>query len=162
MPIYGSYWFLLKENYRYTHIALGNLAKKYKTDILGLHLGNNPTVATFSYDLSKEMLTRDEFTGRNDTIIVRQRGLGKLLGIFFGLNWKEHRWFALRNLRDFGFGRRSAKVEDFTEYELKSLIETFMREPTTEEKVTGFRFFLFRVFNHKFKHYYIEISFMFG
>lgn len=56
------------------------MAKKYKTDVLGLYLGDTPTIVPMSYDLCKEALTKEEFFGRVDNIIVRRRGLGQLRG----------------------------------------------------------------------------------
>lgn len=55
-------------------------AKRYKSNILGFYFGDSPLVVTMDYELSKELLTREEFQGRNETIINRTRGLGKLLG----------------------------------------------------------------------------------
>lgn len=135
MPIYGSYWFILLANYKYLHKALHYLSKKYKTKVLGFYLGNVTSIATFNYALCKEVLTRDEFNSRPDPIVVWERGLGKLLGIFFGVNWKEQRWFGLRYLRDFGFGRRSYKVEDYTEVEIKNIIQLFTTEPKDNDRV---------------------------
>lgn len=71
---------MLQENYKFAHLSLITLAKRYKTNILGIYLGKFPTVVTFSYDLCKEMLTREEFTGRPDTILIRERGLRELKG----------------------------------------------------------------------------------
>lgn len=59
------------------------LGKKYKTDILGLFLGNFPAVVTLNMELSKELLTREEFIGRVDTILVRTRSFGDLKGTCF-------------------------------------------------------------------------------
>ena len=73
---------MLKENYNFAHLALEALGKRYKTDILGVFLGDFPTVVTFSHELCKELLTRDEFTGRNDTIVTRTRSMGEKRGTF--------------------------------------------------------------------------------
>jgi hypothetical protein len=83
LPLWGSYWFLLKENYNLSHLAMAALGKKYKTDILGLFLGNFPAVVTLNIELSKELLTREEFIGRVDTILVRTRSFGDLKGTCF-------------------------------------------------------------------------------
>lgn len=117
-------------------MAIEKLAKKYNTDLLGFYLGDTPTIVPISNDLCKEVLTREEFAGRNDTIITRLRGLGGPRGIFFldGPAWKFHRRFTLRNLRDFGFGRRSDKVESFVIDEIKNVIELISNEPKNEDK----------------------------
>ena len=62
------------------HLSMESLAKQYKTDILGLFLGDFPTVVTLSHELTKEMLSRDEFVGRVDTVIVRVRSRGEPKG----------------------------------------------------------------------------------
>ncbi|RZC31857.1 cytochrome P450 304a1, partial [Asbolus verrucosus] len=135
LPLWGSYWFMLKENYNFAHLSLESLGKRYKTDILGLFLGDTPTVVTFSYDLCKELLTKEEFIGRNDTIIVRTRSLGDLKGIFFvdGPFWKEQRRFSLRHMRDYGFGRRSEVIENFVTDEVNYLINFLNNEPGSDD-----------------------------
>jgi cytochrome P450 len=135
LPLWGSYWFLLKENYNLSHLAMAALGKKYKTDILGLFLGNFPAVVTLNIELSKELLTREEFIGRVDTILVRTRSFGDLKGIFFadGPVWKEHRRFSLRHMRDFGFGRRSDVMENFISEEITYLIDFLKNEPKEKD-----------------------------
>lgn len=58
--------------------------------MLGFFLGSVPTVVAFDYETIKEIETRPEFLGRMDTIVARERGLGKLLGMYviphFNLN----------------------------------------------------------------------------
>ncbi|EEZ99196.1 cytochrome P450 304E1 [Tribolium castaneum] len=132
LPIWGSYWFLLKENYNLLHLSFETLGKRYKTDILGFFLGNAPTVVTLSYELTKEMLSRDEFMGRNDTIIVQTRSRGSPKGIFFtdGPVWKQQRRFALRHMRDYGFGRRSENMENLAHQETNYLIDFLTKEPS--------------------------------
>ncbi|XP_063909187.1 probable cytochrome P450 304a1 [Zophobas morio] len=135
LPIWGSYWFLLKENYNMLHLSMESLAKQYKTDILGLFLGDFPTVVTLSHELTKEMLSRDEFVGRVDTVIVRVRSRGEPKGIFFsdGSFWKTHRKFSLRHLRDYGFGRRSDVMENYVADEVNYLLNFLTSEPTKDD-----------------------------
>ena len=45
-------------------------------------MGSVPTVVAFDYETIKEIETRPEFLGRMDTIVARERGLGKLLGMY--------------------------------------------------------------------------------
>lgn len=116
--------------------------KKYKTNVLGFYLGPQPCIATYGYDLCKEVLTRDEFNARTDSIVFNVRGFGTLPGVIFGTNWKEQRWIGLRYMRDFGFGRRSFKVEDYTEGEIKNLIELFTSEPNPQTRVISIFFFV--------------------
>lgn len=135
LPLWGSYWYILKENYHHLHKAFVSLGKKYKTEVLGVYLGDFPTVIALNHELSKELLTREEFLGRPDTCIARERGFGELIGIFFieGPKWKEQRRFALRHMRDFGFGRRSERMEDFVRGETSKLIEQLTLEPGVKD-----------------------------
>ncbi|KAJ9576647.1 hypothetical protein L9F63_025457 [Diploptera punctata] len=80
LPIYGSYWFLLLINYKYTFKAVDYLARKYRTNVLGLFMGSMPTVVACDYDSIQEVLTKSEFQGRVDSFVTRDRQLGKLIG----------------------------------------------------------------------------------
>lgn len=46
-----------------------------------------------------------------------------------GLQWKDQRRFALRHLRDFGFGRRFSELEMDIADELKQLIDIIKNGP---------------------------------
>ena len=80
LPIHGANWLLLLSNWTYVHKAIENMRCRYKTRILGFYLGAIPTVIACDYESIKEVETRPEFLGRMDTIVARERGLGKLLG----------------------------------------------------------------------------------
>lgn len=61
------------------------------------------------------------------------------LGIFFteGPLWFEQRRFALRNLRDFGFGRRQDELEAELQDEILNLIDLLKNGPKYDfEKVS--------------------------
>ncbi|KAK5638647.1 hypothetical protein RI129_012942 [Pyrocoelia pectoralis] len=135
LPIWGGYWFLLMANYNFVHKAIDVLAKLYNSDIVGIFFGNTPVVHITGYNLVKEALTRDEFVGRCDIYVTRYRSMGELLGIAFndGDYWKEQRRFALRHLRDFGFGRRFSLTEQLLESEVKSLIEFINSVPHPDD-----------------------------
>lgn len=69
-----------------------------------------------------------------------------LLGIFFteGQIWYEQRRYALRNLRDFGFGRRHDELENEIQDEMLNLVDLLKNGPKHEfEKVsTSFSFII--------------------
>ncbi|XP_019865636.1 probable cytochrome P450 304a1 [Aethina tumida] len=136
LPIWGSYWYLLKKDYYFPHKALESLGKQYDTDILGFYLGDFPAITTMNYRTCKRLLLKEEFNGRNDTIIIRERGLGAPRGIFFldGPDWREQRRFTLRNLREFGFGRRSVNIENFVTDEIKGIMDLVTSNPPEEFK----------------------------
>lgn len=106
-------------------------------------MGDFPSIAAFDYETCKEILARPEFTLRPFPIVVYERCMGKFGGIFFGNEWREQRWLGLRYLRDFGFGRRSYKIENYTENEIRHLIDTFMSDPKKENQACFFLDFNF-------------------
>jgi cytochrome P450 len=81
--VWGSYWFVLQQNYKYLHIAFHKLAQKYKTAILGLHFGPYPTVVVNDYDSVRQVLTRPEFQGRLQVPVFDMRTYNKHLGAYF-------------------------------------------------------------------------------
>lgn len=81
------------------------------------------------------MLFSPDFDGRNDFLIGRLREPDfKKRGIFFldGSYWNDQRRFSLRNLRDFGFGRRFEEYEVEVREELESLVEMIKTGPKYE------------------------------
>lgn len=73
----------------------------------------------------------------------------KFLGFFFteGHLWHEQRRFALRNLRDFGFGRRQDELESEIHDEILNLIDLIKNGPKYDfEKVQNF----FLLFNYNY------------
>uniref|UniRef100_A0A1L8E4N0 Putative cytochrome n=1 Tax=Nyssomyia neivai TaxID=330878 RepID=A0A1L8E4N0_9DIPT len=114
IPIFGSYLFLLLINHKELHKAVLILCKWYKSKTIGLYVGGAPTIVCNEYEGVKEILNRSEFDGRPDIYLARMRDPNhNLRGIFFvdGGFWKDQRRFALRHLRDYGFGRRFAELE---------------------------------------------------
>lgn len=135
LPLWGSYWFLLLENYHFIHLAAASVAKRYCTCLLGLHLGPFPTVVANSYHTVREVFTRPEFASRPDLVQVRARAYGQRLGIFFsdGQHWVEQKRFFLRNMRDFGFGRRYQRMEQVLREEAEDLVALGRGEWTDED-----------------------------
>ena len=99
------------------HGILHNIEKYGK--IVGFYIGSKPFVVVADFDMIKELLKRDEFAGRPATrpICDARPGYnsatagdldGRPPGVLLsqGSYWREQRRFLLRNLRDFGFGKR--------------------------------------------------------
>ena len=99
------------------HGILHNVQKYGK--IIGFYMGSRRFVVAADYDMIKELLKRDELAGRPDIRPMSQfrPGYGLALGMgndnrppgvlmSQGRHWREQRRFLLRNLRDFGFGKR--------------------------------------------------------
>ncbi|XP_055619053.1 probable cytochrome P450 304a1 [Toxorhynchites rutilus septentrionalis] len=125
-PLLGGYLVMLLVNYKHLHKAALKLSEFYRTSILGLYLGDFPTVVVNDLWIAKEVLNRTEFDGRSDLFLARLRDRNfERRGIFFtlGPHWKEQRRFVLRHLRDFGFGRRFEELEAETQHEVTDLLE---------------------------------------
>uniref|UniRef100_A0A348G630 Cytochrome P450 2 n=1 Tax=Odontomachus monticola TaxID=613454 RepID=A0A348G630_ODOMO len=132
VPISGSYLLLLLGNYSFPYKTIGYYAKKLKSNIIGCHLGSFWAVAANDYASIKEILTKDDFDGRvSDVEVVKARAFGKKLGILFteGPFWREQRRFFLRNIRDFGFGRRQEALEREIFSEISLLLDILKNEP---------------------------------
>lgn len=132
LPVVGSIPFVPPKHVQFT------MQKKWLKQygpIVGLMYGSHPAIAVIDGETCLEVLRRDEFQGRPDTFNSRDRAFNKRLGFFFtdGPFWVEQRRFSLRNLRDFGFGKRSLEVIILDEVE-----ELFKRLPTNDIKKSGF------------------------
>ncbi|XP_050072237.1 probable cytochrome P450 304a1 [Anopheles maculipalpis] len=132
LPIFEDYGLLLLLNHRHLHRAASKLARFYKTKVLGLSLAGYPTIIVQDHDIARKLLARRELDGRPNIFLaqLRQKEF-KLRGINFidGTSWKDQRWFFLRHLRDYGFGRRSERYEKELEEELHQLVDLLASGP---------------------------------
>lgn len=62
------------------HLALVELARQHKTNVLGLKLGGDYVVAVFSYPVIRTVLLEDEYDGRPDNFFIRLRTMGTRKG----------------------------------------------------------------------------------
>ncbi|XP_012221588.1 probable cytochrome P450 304a1 [Linepithema humile] len=132
LPIGGSYWMLLWKNYKFPHLAVDYYTKKLKSKIISGYFGDFFLVIVNDYASIKEVFTREEFDGRVTCLeTINDRAFGKKLGIFFidGPQWHEQRRFALRYMRDFGFGRRQDKLESEIMDEMSLFIDILKNGP---------------------------------
>ncbi|XP_032684829.1 probable cytochrome P450 304a1 [Odontomachus brunneus] len=132
VPISGSYLLLLLGNYFFPYKTIEYYAKKLKSNIIGCYFGDFWAVVVNDYASIKEVLTRDDFDGRlTEVEIVKTRAFGKKLGIAFndGPFWREQKRFFLRNMRDFGFGRRQEVIERETLGEVTLLLDILKNGP---------------------------------
>jgi hypothetical protein len=137
IPIIGSYLFILLINYKNKHLAIDKLCKYYKSSVIGFFTGDVLTVVANDPKSVREMLFKPEFDGRNDIVLARMREPEfKLKGIFFtdGPFWLHQRRFTLRNLRDFGFGRRYQEYEVEVLDEMKNLVNIIKEGPKYEHE----------------------------
>ncbi|XP_014208512.1 methyl farnesoate epoxidase-like [Copidosoma floridanum] len=92
--------------------ALAKLAEVYGP-ILRLRFGlAKPIVVVSGREAVLDFLGRREFDGRPDTFEIRYRCLGKKRGIVLndGQDWSEQKRFALKVLKDFGFGKQTMET----------------------------------------------------
>lgn len=132
IPIFGSYLFMLLLDRHHLQRAANFFAKWYKSNIIGLYLGTTPTIILNDTEKVKKALFVREFDGKPDLLIGRLRDPNfNLRGIFFtdGPLWHEQRRFALRYLRDYGFGRRFQTLEINIQDELLSFIDLLKYGP---------------------------------
>lgn len=142
IPIFGSYWIMLLLNHKHLHLAAEKLGKYYKTKLLGLWLGPFPTVVAHDHELIKDSIKRPEFDGKPDVFLARMRDpKEELRGIFFqeGELWKNQRWFMLRYMRDYGFGRRHDELEAQIDFETREFINLIKEGPKFEHENEYFK-----------------------
>ncbi|XP_049770644.1 probable cytochrome P450 304a1 [Schistocerca cancellata] len=125
LPIWGSYPLLLLENYKFPYRVLDAMTRRYKSKVIGFYFGSYPAVAACDHQSVKEVLSNPHMQGRVINVLGDVRNYHKDLGIFLseGPQWLEQRRLTLRHMRDFGFGRRSARLEAEIEAELRDLLE---------------------------------------
>ncbi|KAG8224269.1 hypothetical protein J437_LFUL005075, partial [Ladona fulva] len=110
MPILGNFLhfreLLLK--LKLLHPVLDEYHRLYGP-VVGLRFGSKELIIISGKDAVQEGLAREEFDGRQCGFLIEHRSNGERKGVIFtdGEEWKEQRRFALRNLRDLGFGKRS-------------------------------------------------------
>jgi hypothetical protein len=142
IPLIGSYLFILLINHKNKHLAINKLCEYYKTTVLGFFTGDVLTVVANDPKSVREMLFKQEFDGRNDIVLARMREPNHdLKGIFFtdGPFWLQQRRFTLRNLRDFGFGRRYQEYEVEVLDEMKSLVNLIKDGPKFDHEKKYFK-----------------------
>jgi hypothetical protein len=126
IPWFGSYLILKLIDSKFLHKAVAKLCDYYETNVLGFYFGSFAIVTTNDYKSAKEIMVRSEFDGRSPSFLSRLRepNFKDDKGLFFieGVYWKEQRWFTLRYLRDFGFGRRDPVYEEEVNDELQKFI----------------------------------------
>ena len=105
--------------------------------MFGFYVDSQPYVVIADYDVLKDVLKRDDASGRPDSTplnelraghwTVPKDNEGRPPGITFsqGNYWKEQRRFLLRNLRDFGFGK--IEMEDTILDEVEKLCAEYSK-----------------------------------
>merc|ERR1712032_988509 len=138
LPLLGAYPFLS-----------GNGAEKYFGPevcsfgpVTGLYAGSYPTIVLNDWPLAKSLFAKEEFCGRLNNFTTnwaRCMG-GESLGIVMtdGKRWTSQRSFAVKHLRNFGFGKKDLEV--VIEREASSLVEHILANNGNEMRMEMFTF----------------------
>ena len=137
-PIVGSGRYMLLEGENGTkkslmHGIFQNVEKYGK--LFGFYLGSQPFVVVADYGMMKDLLKRDDVSGRAPSFpfnefrpghyTVGNDNKGRAPGVLLsqGRGWNEQRRFLLRNLRDFGFGK--SEMEETLLEEIEKLCNEY-------------------------------------
>uniref|UniRef100_A0A1I8J363 Cytochrome P450 n=1 Tax=Macrostomum lignano TaxID=282301 RepID=A0A1I8J363_9PLAT len=100
-PLLGS---LPNMDPKRSHESVLELCKTFGP-IISYRLGSQLFIVINDYDLAKELLDDENFTGRSRSVVIQRQTGGCGLLFSEGLLWKQHRRLALKTLRDFGFAK---------------------------------------------------------
>ncbi|KAK9500285.1 hypothetical protein O3M35_001573 [Rhynocoris fuscipes] len=125
IPIIGNSYLIKRYCMKYggLHNALMQLCTKYRSDIIGFNLSGKYVVAIQNDELCDEALLKDELLGRPDSFFIKLRSMGTNKGITMtnGDLWQEQRAFAMKHLRNLGFGKKI--MENLIKEEIQMCIE---------------------------------------
>ncbi|KAL3275952.1 hypothetical protein HHI36_020686 [Cryptolaemus montrouzieri] len=137
LPLFGSALKVLKERKRtgYLYEATAQMAKQYGP-VVGLKVGKDLLVIVYGAQAMKEFLTSEDLAGRPTGPFFEMRTWGKRLGIMLTDSdfWQEQRRFILRQLREFGFGRKN--MSNMIEEESNHMIHDIRDMMNNNESVT--------------------------
>lgn len=111
-------------------------------NLVGMYLGNFPAVQIQDFQLAKELFNKEEWSGRGRSFVTRylraDNGENKGIITTEGAVWVEQRRFALKHLKDFGFGRAGLEgvIQDEAE-ELVKFLHTQVGKDFKMETVFG-------------------------
>lgn len=100
--------------------------QKYR--IMGHFIGNSPAVTIQDFELARRLFSREEWCGRGGSVIERylrsDSGICKGIITSDGARWSDHRRFAIRHLKEFGFGKIG--LESVIQEEAEELVKLFL------------------------------------
>ncbi|XP_032796985.2 methyl farnesoate epoxidase [Daphnia magna] len=123
LPLLGYLPFLSSWDPQYPHKAMKKISEVYGP-VVGMYFGlSKPIISVCGHEAVKEALHNEDLDGRPYIPAALGRTFGEHLGLMFvmGQFWQEQRRFAMRHLRDLGFGKTS--IEDQMTDELGDLIK---------------------------------------
>ena len=133
LPIIGTIGLLAKGGGSKSGAVFAKEYFGYK-DWYTIFVGNVTAVVLNDFQLCKELFSRDEFAGRESSWWHSNiRGInGRNLGIITteGQTWTTQRRFALKQLRDLGFGKKS--LDSIMVEEVDDIIEEMLKNGTVK------------------------------
>lgn len=105
------------------HLLFEQWSKRYQSQLLGLKLGQEYVVVALGLEMVREVQLQEVFEGRPDNFFLRLRTMGTRKGITCtdGKLWYEHRNFAMKQMRNVGYGR--SQMEQQIEHEAEELLQ---------------------------------------
>nr|XP_033330964.1 probable cytochrome P450 303a1 [Megalopta genalis]XP_033330973.1 probable cytochrome P450 303a1 [Megalopta genalis]XP_033330978.1 probable cytochrome P450 303a1 [Megalopta genalis] len=132
-PILGSAVEIarLREETGYLFETCSALCKKYGP-VVGLKIGTDRIVVLNDHESIRAMLTDEDCDGRPIGPVYETRTFGKRRGLIVVDEnlWVEQRRFVLKQLREFGFGRKSMAM--IIEEEAQWLVQHFKKQISVE------------------------------
>jgi len=109
-------------------VAAANWFIKQYGKLVGIYLGYIPAVVVYDYEIAKELFSQDVSAGRPKSFVYKYRMLGGKKGLMFndGESWKSQRRYALKTLKDFGFGKKG--LEDVLIEEADRMADYFREQ----------------------------------
>ncbi|ALC44173.1 Cyp305a1 [Drosophila busckii] len=109
------------------HKLFEQWSERYQSQLLGLKLGQEYVVVALGHELVREVQLQEVFEGRPDNFFLRLRTMGTRKGITCtdGKLWYEHRHFAMKQMRNVGYGR--TQMEQQIEHEAEALLQQLSR-----------------------------------
>jgi len=113
----------------------GELCKKYKSDVVGLKVGQEKIVIVYGSQELKDFMSNEDLNGRPVGLFYELRTWNERLGILCTDEdfWVEQRRFILRQLREFGFGKRG--MSEYIEHEADIMVNHFKKQMGDKKEV---------------------------
>jgi len=126
---------LAKAHPTHGYMAFHNLSQHYG-DIMSLRIGMQEMVVLSSYEVMKDLLHKEELSGRLWVGFLKDRSMGKELGLAFtsGPHQTIMKKYTIRALREFGFGKQ-ASMTSVVETELEEVMRRL--KMASEDKSKG-------------------------
>ncbi|XP_044259444.1 probable cytochrome P450 303a1 [Tribolium madens] len=128
LPIIGSAHTIKewRKKAGYLYKATAEMAEKYGP-VIGLRVGKDLVVVVYGKNQIREFLTSDDLAGRPTGPFFDMRTWGERRGVLLTDSdfWQEQRRFILRQLREFGFGRKN--MSSMIEEETGIMVESYQK-----------------------------------